>query len=103
MNYPKKNRFRSVPIAELCLYNIQREILVFKKSLCMSAKMPIQVYKPPAPPQEANTGDTGGGGRFSFFAIFSKFHLHKCKKTTPPPHPKPCPVIALALAPSPLV
>ena len=31
MNYPKKNRFQSVPIAALCLYNIQRENLVFKK------------------------------------------------------------------------
>ena len=34
MNYPKKNRFQSVPIAALRLYNIQRENLVFKKSLC---------------------------------------------------------------------
>ena len=31
----KKNRFQSVPIAALCLYNIQRENLVLKKSLCM--------------------------------------------------------------------
>ena len=34
MNYPKKNRFQSVPIAALSLYNIQRENLVLKKSLC---------------------------------------------------------------------
>ena len=33
MNYQKK-RFQSVPIAALCLYNIQSEILVLKKSLC---------------------------------------------------------------------
>ena len=33
MNYPKKPRFQSVRIAALCLYNIQRENLVFKKSL----------------------------------------------------------------------
>ena len=35
MNYTKKNRFQSVPIAALCLYNIQRENLAFKNSLCM--------------------------------------------------------------------
>ena len=29
-----KNRFQSVPIAALCLYNIQRENLVFRNSLC---------------------------------------------------------------------
>ena len=29
----QKNRFQSVPIAALCLYNIQPENLVFKKSL----------------------------------------------------------------------
>ena len=34
MSYPKKTRFQSVPIAALCLYNVQRENLVFKKSLC---------------------------------------------------------------------
>ena len=34
MNYPK-TRFQSVLIAALCLYNIQRENLVFKKSLCI--------------------------------------------------------------------
>ena len=34
MNYPQKNRFQSVPIADLCLYNIQRENLVLKNSLC---------------------------------------------------------------------
>ena len=34
MNYPKKNRFQSVPIAALRLHKIQRENLVFKKSLC---------------------------------------------------------------------
>ena len=31
----QKNRFQSVPIAALCLYNIQRENLVFKNSLSM--------------------------------------------------------------------
>ena len=35
MNYPKKNKFQSVPITALCLYNIQRENLVFKNSLCI--------------------------------------------------------------------
>ena len=30
MNYSKKDRFQYVPIAELCLHNIQRENLVFK-------------------------------------------------------------------------
>ena len=34
MNYPQKNRFQSVPIAALSLYNIQRENLVFKRSPC---------------------------------------------------------------------
>ena len=34
MNYPKKTRFQSVPIAALCLYNIQRKNLIFKNSLC---------------------------------------------------------------------
>ena len=29
----QKNRFQSVPIAALCLYNIQRENLGYKKSL----------------------------------------------------------------------
>ena len=33
MNYQKKNRFQSVRITALCLYNLQRENLVFKKSL----------------------------------------------------------------------
>ena len=33
-----KTRFQSVPIAALCIYKIQRENLVFKKSLCMSVK-----------------------------------------------------------------
>ena len=33
MNYPKKNRFKSV--AALCPYNIQCENLVFKNSLCL--------------------------------------------------------------------
>ena len=32
MKYPKKTRFKSVPIAALCLYNIQRENLVLKNS-----------------------------------------------------------------------
>ena len=31
----QKTMFQSVPIAALCLYNIQRENLVFKNSLCM--------------------------------------------------------------------
>ena len=31
----QKNRFRSVPIAALCLHNIQRENLVFENSLCI--------------------------------------------------------------------
>ena len=31
----QKTRFQSVPIAALCLYNIQRENLVFKNSLCI--------------------------------------------------------------------
>ena len=31
----KKTRFQSVPIAALCLINIQRENLVFKNSLCI--------------------------------------------------------------------
>ena len=36
MNYPpKKNRFQSVPIASLRLYNVERENLVLKKSLCI--------------------------------------------------------------------
>ena len=30
----EKTSFQSVPIAALCLYNIQRENLVFKNSLC---------------------------------------------------------------------
>ena len=34
MNYPK-NQVQSVPIAALCPYNIQRENLVFKNSLCI--------------------------------------------------------------------
>ena len=29
MNYRKKNMFQSVPIVALCLYNIQRENLIF--------------------------------------------------------------------------
>ena len=32
----QKTRFQSVPIAAFCIYNIQRENLVFKNSLCMS-------------------------------------------------------------------
>ena len=32
----QKTRFQSVQIAALWLYNIQRESLVFKKSLCMT-------------------------------------------------------------------
>ena len=35
MNYLKKNRFQSVQIAALSLYNIQRENLVFIKFLCI--------------------------------------------------------------------
>ena len=35
---PKK-QVQSVPIAALCLYNIQRENLVFKNSLCMYDKI----------------------------------------------------------------
>ena len=31
----QKTRFQSAPIAALCLYNIQGENLVFKKSLCI--------------------------------------------------------------------
>ena len=34
----QKNRFQSVPIVALCLYNIQRENLVFKNSLCITTK-----------------------------------------------------------------
>ena len=30
MNYPKKTMFQSVPIAALCIHNIQRENLAFK-------------------------------------------------------------------------
>ena len=41
INYPKKNRFQSVPIVALCLYNIQRENLVFKNSLCIYHPFPI--------------------------------------------------------------
>ena len=37
----QKTRFQSVPIAAFCLYNIQRENLVFKKYLC------IKQIKPP--------------------------------------------------------
>ena len=39
MNYPKKNRYQSVPIAALCLYNIQRENLVFKNLSVVQEKM----------------------------------------------------------------
>ena len=39
MNYPKKNRFQSARIAALCLYNIQRENLVYKKSLSIIKKI----------------------------------------------------------------
>ena len=31
----QNTRFQYVPIAALCLYDIQRENLVFKKSLCI--------------------------------------------------------------------
>ena len=46
MNYPKKNRFLSVPIAALCLrYNIQRENLVFKiLSVVLGRASKIYVY-----------------------------------------------------------
>ena len=33
----QKNRIQSVPIAALCLYNIQRENLVLKNSLCIQS------------------------------------------------------------------
>ena len=46
MNYPKKNRFQSVPVAALCLYNIQREDLVFKTFLCTQKKTPmLSIFK----------------------------------------------------------
>ena len=43
MNYPKKNRFQSVQIAARCLYNIQRENLVFKNSLCICTNMQLYI------------------------------------------------------------
>ena len=38
MNYPPKNRFQSVPIAALYLYNIQCKNLGFKNSLCIAKR-----------------------------------------------------------------
>ena len=38
----QKTRFQSVPIPALCLYNIQRENLVLKNSLCI---LPLTSYK----------------------------------------------------------
>ena len=47
MNYPK-NRFQCVPIAALRLYNIQRENLVFEKSLCKRHSWRKTMYLGPA-------------------------------------------------------
>ena len=41
MKYHKKTRFQSDPIAALCLYNIQRENLVIKNSLCIISDLQI--------------------------------------------------------------
>ena len=42
----QKNRFQSVPIAAFCLYNIQRENLVFKNSLCIRIRFSwINIYQ----------------------------------------------------------
>ena len=43
MNYPKKTRFQSVPIAALRLYNIQLENLVFKN--LSVAHLPCRYFK----------------------------------------------------------
>ena len=39
MNYPKKTRFQSVPIAALRLYIIQRDNLVFNKYICIISQI----------------------------------------------------------------
>ena len=40
----EKTSFQSVPIAAMCLYNIQRENLVFKNSLCKDADKMLTLF-----------------------------------------------------------